>query len=78
MFSFRRFLTHFVVLSSLLVAVSTADAFVVQRIQFVGLQRISTSSARSYLPIKIGQQLKQSQVSKVIKALYNTGFFVDS
>jgi outer membrane protein insertion porin family len=49
--------------------------FVVSKIDFVGLQRVSSATALDYLPIKKGQTFKDSQSSQFIQKFYNTGFF---
>lgn len=54
---------------------SSAWAFVVKRIEFQGLQRISSQAAESYLPIKPGQNLPPAKTAEVVRALYKTGFF---
>jgi outer membrane protein insertion porin family len=59
---------------ALLVSVC-AQAFVVQKIDIQGLQRISPETVYSYLPIKRGQDLTSEKTAAVIKALYKTGFF---
>ena len=74
MYFFRRLSVSSALFLALFVMPS-AQAFVVKQIQFVGLQRISTASASSYLPLKVGQNLKSSEVPKLIQSLYKTGFF---
>lgn len=54
-----------------------ANEFPIQHIRIEGLQRISTSTVRSYLPIHEGQRLTASRSNAVITALYKTGFFYD-
>lgn len=61
----------------LCVSVAHASGFVVQRIQFKGLQGVPVASARSYLPIKVGQRLTSAQYGQIIRQLYATGFFSD-
>jgi len=66
-----------ILVAQLLVASATwaEQAFVVQTIQFQGLQRISPSAAQSYLPIKRGQVVSTSKTPAILRALYQTGFF---
>ncbi len=52
-----------------------AQSFVVRNIEIEGLQRISSETVRSYLPIKPGQVLRPEKTAQIIKALYKTGFF---
>lgn len=54
-----------------------ANGFVVRHIRVEGLQRIATSTVRSYLPIHEGQRLTASKSNAIIAALYKTGFFYD-
>ncbi|OGT63542.1 MAG: outer membrane protein assembly factor BamA [Gammaproteobacteria bacterium RIFCSPHIGHO2_12_FULL_45_9] len=50
-------------------------AFVVQRIEFVGLQNISEGTAKSYLPIHVGETFTALRSEEALRALYKTGFF---
>jgi outer membrane protein insertion porin family len=52
-----------------------ASGFIVKEIHVEGLQRISLGTFLSYMPIKKGDRLDYSETSKVIEALYKTGFF---
>src|SRR3990167_3375782 len=49
--------------------------FVIQNIQFRGLQRISSDTAMSYLPVKSGTTLTSEKAQSVINALFSTHFF---
>ncbi len=49
--------------------------FVVKHIKVVGLQRISLSTVSNYLPVHVGQRFNTKQTVRVIRALYDTGFF---
>lgn len=63
-------------LSQLLLGSAWAQqAFVVKNIEIEGLQNISSATVRSYLPVKTGQTLQPSQTGKILRALYQTGFF---
>ena len=53
----------------------SAYAFVIRSIQIQGLQGISESTVRSYLPIHEGQEYFSRRGQAIIKALYKTGFF---
>lgn len=48
-----------------------------QKIEFVGLERVTPETAMSYLSIQDGQKLSPAQVKQVIKSLFATGFFRD-
>jgi outer membrane protein insertion porin family len=56
---------------------AVADTFVVRDIRVEGLQRIAAGTVFSYLPIKVGDRIDQSQTPDVVRALYRTGFFKD-
>ncbi|OGT46814.1 MAG: outer membrane protein assembly factor BamA [Gammaproteobacteria bacterium RIFCSPHIGHO2_12_FULL_41_20] len=51
------------------------SAFIVRQIKIEGLQRISASTVYSYLPVKQGDRLTAAETTRVIQALYRTGFF---
>lgn len=51
------------------------EAFVVKKIEFQGLQRVSSSTLITYLPIKPGQVLQPAKTAAVLRSLYKTGFF---
>ena len=55
---------------------STAS-FTATDIRIDGLQRISTGTALTYLPIERGDVVTPSSVGESIRALYKTGFFED-
>src|SRR3990167_4011040 len=57
------------------ISVWAQQTFVVQHIEFVGLQRVTPSAAESYLPIKRGQTLRSGQTADLLSSLYKTGFF---
>lgn len=74
MYSLKRTVLTFI----LLIAISgqvMADTFVVQKIQINGLQRVSQGTVLNYLPVQIGDTLNTDDTSKIISALYQTGFF---
>ncbi len=52
-------------------------AFQVQDIRVDGLQRISSGTVFSYLPIERGETLNQARAGEAIRALFRTGFFSD-
>ncbi len=49
----------------------------IQDIRVEGLQRISAGTVFNYLPVKVGDALKPGDTGKIIRALYQTGFFKD-
>ncbi len=54
---------------------SMANAFIVRVIQVQGLQRITSTTVRSYLPFHEGENYTPSKGDAIITALYKTGFF---
>ena len=54
-----------------------AEEFVIHKIHFNGLQRITLGTALSYLPVKAGDRIDSSQTVYIIRALYKTNFFSD-
>ncbi len=57
------------------VAFAASSSFYIKKIEIVGLQRVSSETVYSYLPVKAGDHLTPAQTADIIKALYNTGFF---
>ncbi|HET8552016.1 MAG TPA: outer membrane protein assembly factor BamA [Gammaproteobacteria bacterium] len=56
-------------------AFAADETFTVQNIEVHGLQRISTGTLYTYLPISVGDQVNAARIRNAIKALYQTGFF---
>ncbi|CAL7963974.1 Outer membrane protein assembly factor BamA [Gammaproteobacteria bacterium] len=57
-----------------------AEEFVIHKIRFDGLKRISLGTALSYLAdagVKEGERIDSSQTGYIIRALYKTNFFSD-
>ena len=63
----------------LFVSVAKADfsPFVIDDIEFEGLQRVTVGTVLSYLPLKTGEEIDAARVQDSIRALYKTGFFED-
>lgn len=55
--------------------VEAANGFVVRDIKIVGLHRVSKGTVLNYLPVQIGEEIDQNSTAKIIRALYDTGFF---
>ncbi|MCC5791974.1 MAG: outer membrane protein assembly factor BamA [Legionellaceae bacterium] len=55
--------------------VYSANGFIVRHIKVVGTQRIATGTVLNYLPVQIGEEIHPSATPRIIKALYDTGFF---
>lgn len=51
--------------------------FVIQDIEVNGLQRISAGTVFNYLPVTIGSRISQADYPRIIRALFQTGFFTD-
>ncbi len=71
----KRILLYILLLSVFFVRVCAAESFVVRKISIEGLQRISSETVYSYLPIKTGQVLRPEKPPPLSAALYKTGFF---
>ncbi|HEY0333632.1 MAG TPA: outer membrane protein assembly factor BamA [Stenotrophomonas sp.] len=54
-----------------------AEPFVASDIRVDGLQRISSGTVFTYLPINRGDTVDDSKVADSVRALYKTGFFED-
>lgn len=64
-----------ILMSQFAVATWAQEAFVVRKIEFRGLQRISSETIENYLPIRSGQRLQTTKTAAILQALYKTGFF---
>jgi len=51
------------------------DNFTVRDIKITGLQRVSTGTVLNYLPVEVGEEIGPTSTPKIIRALYDTGFF---
>jgi outer membrane protein insertion porin family len=56
---------------------AVAESFQAKDIQVEGLQRIAAGTVFNYLPVKPGDEIDESSVPQVIRALFKTGFFKD-
>lgn len=56
-------------------ALAAGASFTVGNIEVHGLQRISTGTVYTYLPISVGDKVDAQRVSNAVRALYKTGFF---
>ncbi|MBD8527227.1 outer membrane protein assembly factor BamA [Pseudoxanthomonas sp. CAU 1598] len=56
---------------------NTFDPFTVSDIRVDGLQRISSGTVFTYLPIERGDVVDKSRAAEAIRALFRTGFFND-
>ena len=57
--------------------VNSFETFAVKDIRVDGLQRISTGTVFTYLPIERGDQVDRTRAQQAIRALFRTGFFSD-
>lgn len=52
-----------------------SDNFTVKDIKITGLQRVSMGTVLNYLPVEVGEEIGPQSTPKIIRALYETGFF---
>lgn len=62
---------------SLLALTANANAAVINKINFTGLQRVESETVLSYVNIENGQDVSQSDLNEAFKKLYTTGLFSD-
>ena len=55
--------------------IQAANGFIVRDIKVTGLQRVSTGTVLNYLPVQVGEEVGPNSTTKIIRALYDTGFF---
>lgn len=55
----------------------TIEPFVVEDIEFIGLQRIPDGTVFTYLPVSVGDTMDAERIQQALRALYATGFFDD-
>ena len=69
--------TRFLLLGCLLVfsQVASASYFLVQDIEVQGIKKIAIGTVLNYLPVKAGDRFYYDESPKVVRALYQTGFF---
>lgn len=53
------------------------EPFTVKDIRVEGIQRTEAGTVFSYLPVKVGDTMDDTQAAEAIRALYATGFFKD-
>src|SRR3990167_10192211 len=54
---------------------ASAYHFVVRDIKITGLQRVSMGTVLNYLPVQVGETIGPLATPRIIRALYDTGFF---
>lgn len=69
--------TYIFLLALIFPAVVTAQVFSVEDIRVEGLQRVSSGSVFSALPIRVGDLTDDVLIQDSVRALFRTGFFED-
>ncbi len=67
--------TKFLISLCFITTLANAEAFKVNDVRVEGLQRITAGSFFNYLPVKRGQTLNDKDFPRIIRELYQTGFF---
>jgi outer membrane protein insertion porin family len=62
---------------SLMQQAQAFDPFTISDIRVDGLERISTGTVLTYLPVERGDQIDQARAANAMRALFKTGFFND-
>lgn len=62
-------------LCALSVEAAASYHFVVRDIKIKGLERVSTGTVLNYLPVQVGEEIGPEATPRIIRALYDTGFF---
>lgn len=55
--------------------VSASQGFIVHDIKINGLKRVSEGTVLNYLPVQVGEEVNADSTPKIIRSLYETGFF---
>lgn len=76
MVHYLRILLSAILILSINIAVAF-DSFKISHIQFAGLQKISTQTAKDAIPVHEGDLYQADTAAKIIQSLYQTGFFKD-
>ena len=76
---FKKIVATLLLLSSVTFFAPTwaAEPFVIKDIRVEGIQRTEAGTIFSYLPVKVGDTLTESDATSAIRALFATGFFKD-
>jgi outer membrane protein insertion porin family len=61
----------------LLSNLAMAESFVIKDIRIEGLQRISAGTVFNYLPVKVGDEMNETDAKSIIRALYKSKYFND-
>jgi outer membrane protein insertion porin family len=71
----KRFLLLSLVITISLVGSTSANAFVMRKIDVLGLQGVNYSTVMHYMPVKVGDDVQPGDTGHILSALYATGFF---
>ena len=66
-----------IIILLLLSSTALAENFVIKEIRVEGLQRLSTGTVFNYIPLKVGDEMTDSDAKSIIRALYKSKYFND-
>ena len=66
-----------IIILLLLSSAAFAESFVIKEIRVEGLQRLSAGTVFNYIPLKVGDEITDSDAKTIIRALYKSKYFND-
>ena len=66
-----------IIILLLLSSAAFAESFVIKEIRVEGLQRLSAGTVFNYIPLKVGDEISDSDAKTIIRALYKSKYFND-
>ena len=66
-----------IIILLLLSSAAFAESFVIKEIRVEGLERLSAGTVFNYIPLKVGDEITDSDAKSIIRALYKSKYFND-